>query len=514
MSRTRRLLNGVGLHYAGQVLITLVGLWITPFILYHIGQRDYGLWLVGYQLLTYLMLADLGLVAVLPRSLATATGLAANPEEAAAEVAGLLGQTCRLILWQMPLVAGAALAVWASLPAEWQALREPLGAVMVAYVLLFPFRLFQAALQGLQDLAFVSAAQTGTWFVNTALSLSLVWAGEGLGALAWSWIVSQGVLHLLCGLRLWGRFPNFFPRRLAPPDWQQVKGRLQEGFWASLAQVAVALLNSTDVILIGTLIGPEAVVPYVCTAKLVFILGNHAQAALQFALPALAEVRASQTPGQVLGVCNSMTTMQLLLSGLVGCLVLAVNPGFVTWWVGGEQFGGWTLNCLLLVLMVLRHWNIALVFSIFAFGYNRRIPLTTILDGLVTLTGSALLIPQVGLIGAPIGSVLGVCFVSLPLNLSAFSMEMGIAPWKVLAAQKDWLWRVGVLALACGVLASVWTPTRFFAITGTALTVAAIYLFLMFPLFRRPPLGWFLQPIWNSLRNKLFLLPRPGGVEK
>src|SRR5262249_29423937 len=158
-------------------------------------------------------------------------------EEQAAEVAGLLGQACRLTLWQMPLVAGAAVALWANLPEEWQGLRQPLAAGMLAYGLLFPLRLFQAALQGLQDLGFLSAVQTVVWFVNAGVSVALVGMGEGLEALAWSWIASQGLLHFLCGLRLWRRYSHYLPAHLGPLDWRKARGYLGQGFWASLNQV-------------------------------------------------------------------------------------------------------------------------------------------------------------------------------------------------------------------------------------------------------------------------------------
>jgi len=50
MSRTRKFIAGIGFGYVGQVLTTLVGLLITPFLLRRVGQHDYGLWLVGTQI--------------------------------------------------------------------------------------------------------------------------------------------------------------------------------------------------------------------------------------------------------------------------------------------------------------------------------------------------------------------------------------------------------------------------------------------------------------------------------
>src|SRR5215467_11176037 len=103
MSRTRSLLGGLSFGYLNQAVLSLFGLWLTPFLLYRIGQHDYGLWLVGVQLLSYLTLMDLGVVALLPRSTAYATGRAMNGG-AISELPIVIGHTVRLIFWQMPVV--------------------------------------------------------------------------------------------------------------------------------------------------------------------------------------------------------------------------------------------------------------------------------------------------------------------------------------------------------------------------------------------------------------------------
>src|SRR5437773_12546654 len=123
MSRTNRFLSGISFGYASQVLTTLVGFWLTPFLLHRIGQQNYGLWLVGTQLTFYLALLDLGIVALLPRETAYATGRARSIEQAE-DLPIIVGQTLRLIMWQMPLVAGGALVAWLLLPAAWQGLRN------------------------------------------------------------------------------------------------------------------------------------------------------------------------------------------------------------------------------------------------------------------------------------------------------------------------------------------------------------------------------------------------------
>ena len=74
MTRTHRFLTGFMTGYAHLVLATIAGLWLTPFFLRELGQSTYGLWLVGTQIIAYLLLMDLGIVALLPRGPPTSPG--------------------------------------------------------------------------------------------------------------------------------------------------------------------------------------------------------------------------------------------------------------------------------------------------------------------------------------------------------------------------------------------------------------------------------------------------------
>src|SRR5258708_1661948 len=111
MSRTKRFLGGVSLGYTNQGLVMVAGLWLTPFLLHRIGQHDYGLWLVGAQLLAYLSLMDFGIVALLPRATAYATGRAGG-SVCASDLPEIIGQTSSLVLFPVAFVAMTAGGLW------------------------------------------------------------------------------------------------------------------------------------------------------------------------------------------------------------------------------------------------------------------------------------------------------------------------------------------------------------------------------------------------------------------
>ena len=62
MSRSRSFLGGALFAYIYQASLMLVGLWLTPFYIRTLGERDYGIWLVGLQVLNFLLLCDFGII--------------------------------------------------------------------------------------------------------------------------------------------------------------------------------------------------------------------------------------------------------------------------------------------------------------------------------------------------------------------------------------------------------------------------------------------------------------------
>ena len=500
MSRTTRLLQGLAFGYANQVLVTLVGIWLTAFLLGELGQADYGVWLVGTRILGYLLLLDVGVVALLPREVAFATGRAGGVASAA-DLPEIIGRTARIVMWQMPLVAIASLVVWLLLPAEWEPLRLPLAVVLSVFVLTFPARVFHAALSGLQDLAYLGGTYTVTWIVGTGMTVGLVLAGWGLYALAVGWAVSQGLSSAIWWVRLRRRFPTALPRRLPAFSGEPLRDRLGRGLWISAAQVAQVLLQGTDLLIIGKLLGPTTVVPYFCTGKVLAVLANQPQLLAQTAQPALSELRTSADRHRLHDVCVALTRAVLVVSGGVACVVLLVNEGFVAWWVGRAQYGGFWLTLALVAGMLLRHWNMTTIYSLFALGQDRRISITTLADGAVTVLASVFLTRAYGLLGAALGTIVGVVVVGLPANLTLLAKETAASVSRLVLGLWPWAWRFALTAAAALAVSQAWVPKTLPALVAATLLCGAGYLGLMWPLALQEPLGRYVRPRLAALRR-------------
>lgn len=510
MSRTKRYLGGIAWSYANLAVVLLVGLWLTPFYLRQLTAERYGLWLVGAQVLAYLLLFDVGVVSIVPRETAYATGRSGGI--GGNELPGIVSDALQIALWQTPVVLLAAVIVWFGLPDRWAQLSVPLGGVLMVFVLLFPLRLGPAVLQGLQDLAFLSRLQLTAWCFSTATSVLLVLQGFGLSALAAGWIVGQLVTSVSAIIRLRYRFPEAVPVHFRAPGWTRAWAYLSRGGWVSVSQIAQVLLNGTDVLILGIVLGPIPVVVYACTGKLVSVLANQPQVLTQSAAPALAELRAGNAPERLRVVSAALTQAMLFVSGLIVCAVIAANRPFVSWWVGAPQFGGMRLTLLLALVMLLRHWSTTMIYTLFAFGRERRIALTSVADGLLTTCAALVLVRVMGMQGAPLASLLGVCAISIPFNLRALTRDLSIRLTDVFAWW-PWGWRFMVAAAVALALGLGFRSASFIHAVAAAGLATGVYLLLTFQPVLASPLGPYLAdvaPPWT--RRFIRTAGQPAGV--
>jgi len=499
MTRSRRFFGGLRLAYVYQALAMVTGLWLTPFLLRHLGQHDYGLWLVGMQTLSYLVLMDFGVVAILPRSTAYATGHAISGV-AGHDLAEIIGRTARIVLYQTPLVGMGAIAVWVLVPMG-PAIRGPILLAMLGFTLLFPLRIFQAVLHGLQETPYLNKLQIASWITSTALMIVLVLAGLGLYSLAIGWVAGQLVTSILSFFRLKSDFPDVLPARLPKLHRKELFQSLTSGTWVSISQIAQALVSGTDYLIIGKILGASAVVPYACTQKLIMVLANQPHTIMEMAAPGLSQMKTSESRENIYRVCSALTLGMLTASGAMVCVILAVNHSFVSWWLGEKQFGGSWLTVAFAGTLLLRQWNTTAVFTIFSLGHERRISITTLVDGVVSLGAGFVLVKWLGPIGASLGSILGVCLVSLPGNISPIARELDVSLFKVLSPLGGWFWRFLIAAALAAMLGTRWHANLPY-IAGITCLISAVYAALMLPMIMDSELKSYLPSqvlqVWDT----------------
>jgi O-antigen/teichoic acid export membrane protein len=510
MSRTQRFLGGVSLGYVSMVLTLVVGLWLTPFLLGRIGTHDYGLWLITTQILGYLMLMDLGVVALAPRETAYATGraLAGGVDDLPVTFARFR----TIVRWQMVPAAAAALLAWWIVATRWPELQTAMTIILVAFLAAFPLRLYHATLQGLQDLPYLGKVQLASWGTGTVVTIALVLAGLRLEALAVGWVTTQAMSALLCAMRLRSHFTAVWNAPQARTTVDEARELFGRSGWVSLSQIGQVFLSGSDVLVLGAMLGPAATVPYACTGKLITVLANHPQLLMQAAAPAIAEMRTSADRAALTRVAIALMRAMLIVSGAVGCFVLIANEAFVSWWVGVAQFAGTPLTLLLLAGMLARHFATTLIYALFSFGHERRLSLAGVSDGIVTLVATLLLVrfTELGVLSAAVGSLAGVVLVTIPVCAAALARELQISPIELIGSLRGWAVRFAFVA-ALGYFSSSFVVDRGLkGIIAGGLGIGLIYLASVWTLLIEPPLGTYVRAAIGAVSR---IWPRTSAGE-
>jgi O-antigen/teichoic acid export membrane protein len=270
-----------------------------------------------------------------------------------------------------------------------------------------------------------------------------------------------------------------------------------------LSQIATPLVGGADILIIGKLYGASAVVPYACTKKLISVLSNQPDLVMHAASPGLSELKTGESRDRIFRSVTALTQALLMISGLVACLILSVNHSFVSWWIGPAQYSGAAISTAMVLDMMLRHWKTTAVYSVFCFGYERLISISTLLDGCVTVAAALLLAWQFGPIGAPLGSILGVCLIGLPFNLKALAREIGVSLTALIRPLWSWFWRFSILSTAAVAAGMHWGSMKFWGLAVTSILAVSIYAAVMFRPALDSALGAYLRPrfmvVWKKL---------------
>src|SRR6266852_6036678 len=106
MPRARRIAQNVLSNWLALVITTGVGFFLSPFVVHHLGNLTYGVWVIIMSLVSYMNLLDLGLRGAVTRFVSKGTAQQ-NHEESSRAVSGALW----IRLWiSLAIIAAGLLA--------------------------------------------------------------------------------------------------------------------------------------------------------------------------------------------------------------------------------------------------------------------------------------------------------------------------------------------------------------------------------------------------------------------
>jgi len=442
MSRTARATTTAVFGYVKFAVSIATGLWLVPFTLNHVGPRLYGFWLASGELLAYAALTEFGVLVTVPWVVAEADG-AGDRERMRSIVTTGVGAALVSSVAYGAVITGliAALPILVHLDGfERGAVLGPVLIVAAAGIFVHPLRVFYSVLVGLQDVRFTGAIDLLLIVMNVVATAALLQYGFGLYAIALGTAVPQLIAALVHLLRVGSIAPDLL-RGWTVPSWRAVRGLFKEGSGAWMGGWGWRLINATDGLVLAMLGRPAAVTALACTSKLSASLVQLSWVPCDSGLIGLANLAGERQDAKLRDTIVVMARVYLALAGAAACVVLAVNPAFVSRWVGGQQFAGGPANVLLAGVAIAMTFAHALAVIPSVLGQRMQIGMATLASGIVHVAVAFALGAWLGILGVVLAGVVshGLVFPALawrPFGRATRMSEIAlvgdvIKPWAI-----------------------------------------------------------------------------------
>jgi O-antigen/teichoic acid export membrane protein len=490
MSRTRRAAINAAFGYAGFALSLLSGIALVPYTLARVGTTAYGVWLGFAELLGYSALLDIGVLGVLPWLVAEADG--ARDREGIRRLfvggitfAGITGAVVSAVALGLLTVAPYVTRVT---EAQRALVFGPLVLAVSCTLLAYPLRACHAVLVGLQDVVFVGWAALAQQALSITILLALLVHGDGIWAVAASSSIPGLAVAAAASVRLRRLAPDLF-RGWARPQRSLVMRIAGQGFGGWTAGLGWRMVSGTDNLVILSVAGPGMAVVYAMTVKLGEALTQMSWHLVDSGQVGLAQLRGEGRMDRVREIVIAMLRLTLLGAGAVACVVVAVNPSFVTLWVGAARFGGTAMNAWIAAEIVALSLTHGLFAPASTLGERVRTGYGVAAQGVFHVGAAVLLGRPFGATGVVAAGFVSSMLVAYPVGVRLVCRATGMTHADLLrGAVQPWAARVAaLLVLAAAVDAlrrtgSPWAPIAVAPVLGIA------YLWIMRPLYRGIPL--------------------------
>jgi O-antigen/teichoic acid export membrane protein len=449
-----RLVRNILANWLALGVATIVGFFLTPFMLRHLGDTGFGLWVLVTTLTGYYGLLDFGLRNSTSRFVAH---YAANDD------ATDLGRVVSTALFTngafgILVLAIAGVVAWnldllLTVPGDWTHTARGLVLVFgVGSALGFPLNLFGHVLEGFQRFTWIGGVQATLTVVRAGLTVWVLSHGYG--------VLAVGVVTLattVAGSLIYaGVVHRIYPQlrvRWASVDRAMFRQLAGFGLVACAIGVAAMLRFQADALVIGAFLSVQAVAHYSIASKLIFYVTDVVQAMAWVFTPVFSHLDAKRDLrrlGQALVKANRYSSF---VAFPLTAFVAVAGQSLISVWVGSRYVSSYPV---LLVLLLPTSLYLAQAGSpklLYGMARHSVLAVVFLLEGVANLVLSIALVRRYGLLGVALGTAIPMAITSLfvlplyvcrllGLRLSAYLWDVHGQPLLLSLPLALFLWHV------------------------------------------------------------------------
>ncbi|HEY3973269.1 MAG TPA: flippase [Candidatus Sulfotelmatobacter sp.] len=417
-----QILKNVGSSWFSLGTNVVVGIFISPYIIHHLGDEAFGIWILIFSITGYYGLFDLGIRSSIVRYVAK---YSANEEH---EQMNRLVNTAMFSYSAIGIVTIGITLVAAYYvhsifpkidPADVPTSRLLLLMVGASVSLGFPLGVFSGILEGLQRFYLLNFVNVISTVLRAVLIVVALRHGRGLLTVA---LITVG-LPLVNGLVNGVSVFHLLPLRLGPRYVSRASLRLIAGYSGTTFLIIVAgrLRFKTDALVIGTFVSAAAITYFTIGSRLVDYSSELVSSLAQIFVPMSSQ---SQAKGDIDGLRKIFVVGNracALIIFPITAILTVLGKSIIEAWVGPKYIA--TSYPVLLVLLYPTTLMLAQSASgrtLWGMAKHRTWAYVVLVEGAANLILSVVLVRPYGIMGDAIGTAIPLTcsmILFLPLHL-------------------------------------------------------------------------------------------------
>lgn len=417
MPRTKRIVNNILSNWFALGVTTVVGFFLSPFVVHHLGNIAYGVWAIIASLISYMGLLDLGMRGAVTRFVSKGAAQK-NDQESNEAVSGALW--IRIWIGLAVIVTGLIFSLGFEhifvIPIELQ--RQARLAVLVTAVTVainLCCGVFGGVLAALHRYDLSSAASILQTCSRAIGFVFLLWSGHGILALAlWDLctaVVSNLLTVLLC-FRAYPQLKVVFTR----PSRAVLAKLWNYSFYVFLINLAIQVTYYSDNLVVGAFLSPAAVTLYAIGGILIIYARQIVSSMTTTFTPLASTFEAEGNYGNLYRLLINGTRASLIVSLPIEVALFFRGHTFIRLWMG-EQYAGPSGTVLEILLLSMVFSSAITTASGIAYGLekHKRVAFWAIGEAVANLTLSIVLVRRMGIYGVAWGTAIPSVIVEIVL---------------------------------------------------------------------------------------------------
>ncbi len=473
----RQILKNVGSSWSALGINVIVGIFLSPFILHHLGDAAFGIWVLIFSVTGYYGLFDLGIRSSIIRYVSKYT--ATDDREALAQFVNtaLFTYTCiGLVSMVLTALLSSSVEHFFKIPPELHSQARVLLLLVGASVSVgFPLGVFGGMLEGLQRFYILNWTSIGATLARAALIVYFLHRGYGLITVALLTVGLPVISSVLRGIIVFRLCP--MPLGLQYVDRASFRHMAHYGSTTFLVLVASRLRFRTDELVLGTMMSTVAVTWFNIGARIVDYAHEFVSSLAQVFVPMSSQSEATGNLDRVRKIYIAGNRVCAFLTFPITAILILFGKHIIRIWVGARYVpNSYPVLVVMIIPFAFMLAQAASTRILFGLGTHQTMAAITVIEGVANLILSIALVRPLGIVGDALGTAIPLSFTCLVFLPRHMKKQIGV-PVGTFLRQAFTL----PMLLTLPLVAALWLANRYFyprnliQLTLETLAVSSVY---------------------------------------